>query len=116
VASTNEFEFVLAHHLPKSTRWWLGRLLAIGQASGSDLVQSDLDMPVTDNVASADRVLRTLEDAGLIARGGWHPDCSTRAFVGLERRRAGTYTYPREWVWVPTDRERIRLIIDRGLP
>jgi hypothetical protein len=108
----NDLDFVLKYYLPKSTRWWLGGLLKIGQAHGSDLVLSDLDMPCTDNVASADRVLGALEKAGVITRAGWHPDHSTRAFLGLEGRKPGSYTYPREHIFVPADRDRIKAILE----
>jgi hypothetical protein len=104
----DDLAFVLKYYLPKATRAFLKTLLRIGQAPGSDLVLSDLDMPSTDNVASADKVLATLEKAGVIKRGGWHPDHSTRAFLGLEGRKNGSYTYPREHIWVPADREKLR--------
>jgi hypothetical protein len=105
----DEIDFVLRYYLPKATRWWLGVLLRLGQAHGSDFVLSDLELPCSD------KVLGALEAAGVIVRAGWHPDASTSAFLGLERRKTGSYTYPREHIFVPGDRNRIRQILGRVL-
>jgi hypothetical protein len=54
---------------------------------------------LADNNYAADRLLTEAAAAKWIFKGRHFPGLSQAAFIGLEGRRDGTYTYPREWTW-----------------
>lgn len=103
---TNDLQFVLKYYRGRTTRDWLEKVAWSGRAHGSELIHAlggiseHYATGMSDNVASADRILKALLEAGWIVREVISSPSREQRFFGVGGGKS-VGRYPCEFGYTP---------------